>query len=388
MDFQLTTEQVLLQSCATEFAREVIMPQSAYYDHEATFPWEIFQQAKKQQLLHLGIPTVHHGKGLGILEQVIVGEGLAWGCAGICAALNLNNLAISALLIGGTEQQQQRYFPRLLAGELCSFAITEPEVGSDIGALQTKADRIKRSGNEIYILNGSKTWISNAPEASFFLIFARSTQLAGPKGISAFFVERSTPGLVVGKPQGKLGQHATPTAELFLENVQVAADVRLDAQDKGFALAMQVFDRSRPLVAAYAVGLIQRCLDEALAYASRRKSMGKPIIEHQAVGNKIAEMGMRLEAARLLTYQAAWLCDKGQNNTLQAAYAKAFAADTAVWAASETLQIFGAAGYGTDLPIEKLFRDAKLLQIYEGTSEIQRLIMKKELARQAENPVN
>jgi len=377
VDFQLTTEQALLKSRAREFARGAVVTKAAYYDREAIFPWDIFQQAREQCLLHLCIPASYGGKGLGILEQVIVSEELAWGCVGICAALSLNSLAISALLIGGTPGQQRSYFPRLLAGELCSFAITEPGVGSDIGALQTSATW---TGDK-YVLNGSKTWISNATEASLFIIFARTSSMDGSGGISAFLVERSTPGLGVGAPQGKLGQHATPTAEVFLQDVQVSPAALLGEQDSGFALAMQVFDRSKSLVAAYGVGLARRCLDEALAYARRRKTMGKPIIEHQAVGNKIAEMGMRLEAARLLTYQAAWLCDGGQRNVLQASYAKAFAADTAMWAASEALQIFGGAGYSTDLPIEKLFRDAKLLQIYEGTGEIQRMIMKRELAR-------
>ncbi|HET8846058.1 MAG TPA: acyl-CoA dehydrogenase family protein [Ktedonobacteraceae bacterium] len=381
MDFQLTTQQKLLRSQAREFARQAVSTRAAYYDREATFPWEIFHQAREQGLLHLSAPTSSGGKGLGILEQVIVSEELAWGCTGICAALSLNNLALSALLIGGTPEQQQHYFPRLLAGELCSFAVTETTGGSDIGALRTKATLVEQNGRKTYALNGSKTWISNAPDASFFILFARTSPAGGPAGISAFLIERNTPGLSIGASQGKLGQHAAPTAEIFLEDVRVPSTALLGALDEGFALAMHVFDRSRPQVAAYGVGLIQRCLDEALVYAKKRKAMGKPIIEHQAIGNKIAEMGMKLEAARLLTYQAAWLCDCGESNALQAAYAKAFAADTAMWAASETLQIFGGAGYSTDLPIEKLFRDAKLLQIYEGSSEIQRTIMKRELAR-------
>lgn len=377
MDFHFTTEQAHLRARAREFARETVMAKAAYYDREAIFPWDIFQHARERNLLHLTIPAAYGGKGLGSLEQVIVSEELAWGCAGICAGLSLNNLGISALLIGGTPGQRRSYFQRFFAGELCSFAITEPEVGSDIGALQTSATLI----DDKYVLNGRKTWISNATDASFFILFARTGATGGPGGISAFLVERSAPGLVVGAPQGKLGQHATPTAEVFLQDVQVSPTALLGTLDGGFALAMQVFDRSRPLVAAYGLGLIQRCLDESLAYARKRKTMGKPIIEHQAIGNKIAEMGMRLEAARLLTYQAAWLCDEGQSNVLQASYAKLFAADTAMWAATEALQIFGGAGYSTDLPLEKLFRDAKLLQIYEGTGEIQHMIIKRELTR-------
>jgi len=376
--FQLSAEQSLLRLRAREFARQVVLPQVALYDRTPAFPWEIFRRAREERLLHLCIPSSYNGPGLGILEQVIVAEELSWSCTGICAAVSLNALAISALLLAGDPFQQEHFFSRLLAGQLCSFAVTEPEAGSDIAAIRTTA--VRSTGEDVYILNGRKIWISNAPDASFFLILAKTTPEQGHHGISLFIVERATPGLIVGPVRGKLGQQATLTADIFLEDVRVPLSALLGPEDHGFKLALQVFDRSRPLVAAYGVGLIQRCLDEALDYARRRRSMGKPIIEHQAIGNKIAEIAMSLEAARLLTYQSAWLLDSGQQGTLQAAYAKAFAADTAMKAATETLQIFGSAGYGTDLPIEKLLRDAKLLQIYEGTSEIQRLIMQKALA--------
>lgn len=403
MDFQLTIEQSLLKSRARAFARQAILPQAAYYDRHASFPWEIFRAAQAQGLLHLCIPTTYGGSGQGIFEQALVCEEFAWSCAGICAAINLNSLAISALLLAGTPDQQHTYLARLRAGELCSFALTEPEAGSDVAALQTTAMRTAGDSGEHYVLNGRKIWITNAPEAHFFLLFARTTAGEGTRGISAFFVERTAPGLTVGPPLGMLGQRAACVAEVRLRDVEVPLTALLGPPGKGFSIAMQTFNASRPLVAAYGVGLIQRCLDEALAYASKRRSMGQPILEHQAIGHKIAEIGMRLEAARLLTYQAAWLYDAGhpsvpirpandavastpgqagrKENVLQASYAKAFAAETAVWASSEVLQIFGGAGYSTDFPIEKLFRDAKLLTIYEGTTEIQRSIMKKELAR-------
>jgi amino acid adenylation domain-containing protein len=381
MDFQLTTEQALLKDRARAFARQMIAPKAADYDREARFPWELLRAAQQQGLLHLTIPPTYGGMGSSVFEQALVVEELAWACTGITAAINLNSLAISALLLAGTTTQKRHYLPRLLAGELCSFALTEPVTGSDPGAIQTTALRTEHGTGESYLLNGRKTWISNAPEATLLIIFAKTSPTEGANGISAFLIERSTPGVLIGPPLGKLGQRATPTAEIVLQDVQVPRDALLGSQDYGFGLAMQVFDRSRPLVAAYGVGLAQRCLDEALAHARTRKTMGKPIIEHQAIGTKIAEMGMRLEAARLLTCQACWLLDTGQSATLQVAYAKAFAADTSMWAASEAVQIFGGAGYGTDLPLEKLFRDAKALQIYEGTSEIQRLIMVSELAR-------
>jgi acyl-CoA dehydrogenase len=383
VEFRLTTQQAALRLRAREFCRRTVAPQASGYDRAATFPWDIFWQAREQGLLHLTLPAAAGGSGLGVLDQAIVCEELAWGCAGICAALNVNVLAIAALTTGGTPEQCKEYLPRILAGELFSFALTEPGTGSDITALQTTA----RPGDDgRYVLNGEKAWISNAPDASVFLVIARVLKPGRAPASAAtdtgiFLVERGAAGLHVGPPLGIMGQRALPAAEVFLRDVAVDSTALLGTGRDGLTLATGVFNRSRPLVAAYGAGLAQRCLDEAAEHARRRRSMGKPIIEHQAVGNKIAEMGMRLEATRLLTYQAAWLCDAGEPSALQAAYAKTFAADTAMIAATETLQIFGSRGYSTAQPIEKLFRDAKLLQIYEGTQEINRLIMARELAR-------
>jgi acyl-CoA dehydrogenase len=268
-------------------------------------------------------------------------------------------------------------FARLLAGEFGAYALTEPAAGSDVAGIKTRAVR----RGEGYVLNGSKVWISNAPLASMFVIFAKTDAEAGHRGLSAFLVDRDTPGLTVGPPLGKLGQRAGPAAELFLNDVEVPESARLDAQGDGFLIAMRVFDRSRPMVAALGVGLLQRCLDESLTYARTRQSMGRALIEHQAIGHKLADMALKCDAARLLVQHAAWLLDSGRQNTLQAAYAKTFAADSAMWAASEAVQVFGGTGYSTEYPVEKLFRDAKVLQIYEGTSEIQRNIIARELAR-------
>lgn len=383
MEFRLTAQQSALRLRAREFSRQTVAPQASGYDRAAVFPWDIFRQAREQGLLHLTLPAADGGSGLGVLDQAIVCEELAWGCAGICAALNLNALAITALTSGGTPEQRKEYLPRILAGELFSFAITEPGAGSDITALRTTARPVDPGR---YALNGQKAWISNAPDASVFLVFARvlppgQAPASAATGTGVFLVERGAAGLDVGPPLGIMGQRALPAAEVFLRDVTVDSSALLGTVRDGLTLAAGVFSRSRPLIAAYGAGLTQRCLDEAAGHARRRQSMGRPIIEHQAVGNKIAEMGMRLEAARLLTYQAAWLCDAGEPSPLQAAYAKTFAADTAMFAATETLQIFGSRGYSTAQPIEKLFRDAKLLQIYEGTQEINRLIMARELAR-------
>ncbi len=314
---------------------------------------------------------------MGSLEQAVVTEELAWVCVGITAAITLNALIADTILLGGNEEQKRQYLGRLLAGEIGAYAVTEPGAGSDVANIQSRAEKTA----EGYVLSGSKTWISNATEASFFIVFVKTEPEARHRGITAFVVERDAPGFTVGKKLGKLGQKAAPAAELFLEDVFVPTEARLGEEGSGFGLAMGVFDRSRPMVASFGVGLTQRCLDESVRYGKNRMSMGRPIIQHQAIGHKIAEMGMRGEAARLLTYQAAQLLDAGRLNTLQAAYAKAYAADTAMWAAMEAVQIFGGMGYSTEYPVEKLFRDAKLLQIYEGTSEIQRNIMVRELSR-------
>ncbi len=377
MDFQLSTEQRLIRDLARTFARRVIQPVAARYDHEERFPRDLFDEARAAGLLNITVPTELGGAGLGGLEQAIVVEELAWGCVGITAALSLNGLVADALLVGGDLAQQQTYIGRMVAGELGCYAVTEPGAGSDVAAITTRA---RRNGDQ-YVLDGTKIWISNAPDASFIVVFAQTDPAAGHRGLSAFVVERDTPGVEVGRPLGKLGQKAELAAEIRFTGAAVPASARLGKDGDGFRIAMAVFDRSRPMVAALAVGVTARCLDESLAYAKTRQTMGRPIIEHQAVGHKIAAMGMRLEAARLLTYQAAWLLDSGARNTLQAAYAKAFAADTAMWAATAAIQVFGGMGYSTEYPVEKLFRDAKVLQIYEGTSEIQHNIMVRELTR-------
>jgi acyl-CoA dehydrogenase len=313
-----------------------------------------------------------------VLDQGLVTAELAWGCTGITGALGLNAIFGDVFHVAGSDEQRKRAFGRLLAGEFGAYAVTEPAAGSDVARIGTRA---VRKGDR-YVINGSKVWISNAPLASMFVVFAKTDAEAGHKGISAFLVDRDTPGLSVGPPLGKLGQKASPAAEVFFEDVEAPASALIDNEGSGFLIAMRVFDRSRPMIAALALGLMQRCLDEALQYARTRHTMGQPIIEHQAIGHKLADMALRTEAARLLTEQAAWMLDTGRRNTLQAAYAKTFAADSAMWAATEAVQIFGGMGYSTEYPVEKLFRDAKVLQIYEGTSEIQRNIIARELARQ------
>ncbi len=377
MDFQLTEEQRQIQDLARQFADREILPAAAQADRDEALPMAIPAKALELGLLNLTLPEALGGPGLGCLELALVTEQFCRACLGIGTALCINYLAGEPLLQAGSRDQQEKYLGHLSRGSFASFALTEPGAGSDVAGIRTRASRCEDG----WKLNGSKIWISNAPLADFFIVFAKTNPEAGHRGMSAFIVERNSPGLSVGQPMGKLGQRAAPTAEVFLDDVFVPEDRLLGREGEGFALAMRVFDHSRPMVAAFGLGLIQRCVDESLAYAQTRQAMGKPIVEHQAVAHRLAEMQMRLEAARLLTYQAAWLTDQGRPATLQASIAKASAADAAMWAATEAIQIFGGMGYSTEYPVEKLFRDAKVLQIYEGTSEIQRTIIAREMVK-------
>lgn len=377
MQFELTEEQAMIRQLAHDFARQEIAPLAAQADRDQRFHLPLQQQALELGLLNIAMPEAYGGMGLGALEVALVTEQLCRACLGLGTALCVNALAAEPILLAGSEAQKQQWLPRLAQGEFASFALTEPGAGSDAAGIRTSAVR----QGDGYVLNGSKIWISNASLASFFVVFAKTDPAAGHKGISAFIVERDSPGLTVGEPLGKLGQRAAPTCEVFFDQVQVPLPNRLGAEGEGFALAMRTFDQSRPMVAAFGLGLVQRCIDEALPYATGRQSMGKRLIDHQAVAHKLAEMQIRLEASRLLTYQAAWLADQGQRNTLQASVAKAYTSDAAMWAATEAIQILGGMGYSTEYAVEKLFRDAKVLQIYEGTSEIQRSIIAREMER-------
>jgi acyl-CoA dehydrogenase len=377
VNFELNDEQRLIRHTAREFARKEILPLAAQCDRDASFPLQVNAKGREVGVTNMTIPREYGGSGWGVLEQVIVGEELSWACTGIAGGLGLNSIFGDVFQVAGSPAQKKEAFGRLLAGEFGAYAVTEPAAGSDVAGIKTRA---VRKGDR-YVLNGSKVWISNAPLASMFVVFAKTDPEARHQGISAFFIDRDTPGLTVGAPLGKLGQRADPAAEIFLNDVEVPESALINGEGAGFLIAMQVFDRSRPGIAALGVGLMQRCLDESLQYARTRWTMGKPIIDHQAIGHKLADMAVKTEAARLLAHQAAWLLDSGRRNTLQAAYAKVFAADSAMWAATEAVQIFGGMGYSTEYPVEKLFRDAKVLQIYEGTSEIQRNIIARELGR-------
>jgi acyl-CoA dehydrogenase len=379
MDFvTLSSETKMIVELAADFTKKEILPVAAQSDRDAVFPEKIYKKGLDAGLVNLNVPEAFGGPGLGHLDFILVTEQLAWACVGIAGALSLNHMIADVILIGGSDSQKNNYLRRMAQGEIGSYALTEPGAGSNAVGIQTSA--VKKGDK--YILNGSKTWISNASVANFFIVFAKTDPTAAHKGISAFFVERNTPGLKVGKDLPKLGQKSFPAAEVFFENVEISKDQLVGGvEGQGFTLAMKVFDHSRPMVGAFGMGLTKRCLDESVNYGKTRKTVDKPIVAHQMVAQKIAEMGMRLEASRLLTYKAADCLDKKIPNTLLASYSKTFASDTAVWASNEAVQIFGGMGYSTEYPVEKLYRDSKVLQIYEGTNEIQRIIMARELSK-------
>jgi acyl-CoA dehydrogenase len=291
--------------------------------------------------------------------------------------MGVNGLAILPVLIAGTEEQKQEYCGRLADGKMASYCLTEPEAGSDVAGIKTTA----RLNGDHYILNGSKTFITGATVANFYTVFAYTDPDTRYNGMSCFIVDRDWEGVSVGKPFNKMGQHASDTAEVIFDNVKVPASYRLGNEGEGFLIAMKVFDRSRPPTAAGALGIAKRALDESIAYAKTRVSMGKPIWQHQVIGHMIADMAMELEAARLLVWKSAWAVDAGVKNTTVSAFAKAYAADTAMKITTNAVQVFGGYGYMSEYPVEKLMRDAKIYQIYEGTSQIQRNIVVRELFR-------
>jgi acyl-CoA dehydrogenase len=375
IDFELTEEQRALIDIAKRFTRERIIPVAAACDREARFPRDVFEEAWKIGLVNPTLPSEYGGQGLSDVDSSLITEELAYGCTGIQTSMTANTLGLTPIRLGGTEEQKKKYLG-WLANEpiFASYATTEPGAGSDVAGLQTRATKDSGGG---YVLNGSKCWITNASMASFYTIFATEDPALRHKGIGAFIVHKDTPGLKVGKHEDKLGQRASDTAVVMLEDVKVPAAQVLAPPGQGFKLAMETFNQTRPDIGAIACGLMRRCVDECVAYAKERKTFGVPIAQHQLVQWMIAEMVIRVEATSLLVRKAAWNLDKGIRNPLTSSCAKAYGADSAMATATDAVQVFGGNGYVKEYPVEKLMRDAKVLQIYEGTSQIQRLVIAK-----------
>lgn len=380
LQLELAGDQKMLQELARDFTRKEIIPKAEHYDRTGEWPWDIFNKARQVGLVNINVPEEYGGMGASVLEECLVTEEMAYGCSGIQTALMLNQLAALPLLIAGNDDQKTRYLTQLTeAGKVMSYALTEPDAGSDVAGIKTTAVL----DGDHYVLNGTKTWITDAPVASYFVVFAKTDPNGGHEGMSAFVVERDFAGLSTSKPLEKMGQHAAQTGMVYLENVRVPVENRLGNEGDGFLIAMKVFDRSRPPVAAAATGVARRALEEAVKYAGERTTFGKPIAQYQGVGFMLADMKIRVEAARSLFMKAAWLVDHGKRNTMEAAVAKAYCADAAMQNATDAVQVFGGNGYSKEYPVEKLMRDAKIYQIYEGTTQIQKMIIMRELYRDA-----
>jgi acyl-CoA dehydrogenase len=376
ISFALSDEQRALRELARDFAAKEIRPVAADYDERSHHPADVITKAHEVGLMNPHIPEEYGGPGLSAFEQILIGEELAWGCSGIATSIVANILGSLPVLIAGSDEQKREWLSPLLEEPLlCSFALTEPGAGSDVSAIQTTAEL--RDGD--YILNGSKMFITNAGEAAWFVVFASTDREAGHRGLSAFMVPAGSEGVVVEEHLDKLGQRATDTSALAFHEARVPAANRLGEEGEGFKIAMRTLDLTRPGTAAGAVGVARAAFEYAVEYSKSRVQFGQAIAINQGVNFLVADMAAEIEAARLLTWQAAWLIDEGQRATLYSSFAKRFSADTAMKVTTDAVQIFGGYGYMKEYPVEKLMRDAKLFQIYEGTSQIQRLVIAKEI---------
>ncbi len=377
-DFSLTPEEESLRDLAWKFARGEMAPVAAECDRAGRFPEEVYRKAHGLGLMNLNVPTEYGGSGLGVFSQCLIVEELAYACGGMTTSIIANCLALEPILLGGTAEQKTRILTPFCADyRFAAFCLTEPSGGSDAGALRTVA----RRDGESYVLDGEKCFITNGPHAELYTVFATVDPSLRHRGITAFVVPRSTEGVLPGKDEEKMGHRASSTGTIRFEKVRVPASQRLGGEGEGFALAMRTLDQTRTPIGALATGIAQAALDHAARYATKRYTFGKPIAEHQAIQIKLANMAQAIHAARLLTWHAAWTIDRGARGTLESSIAKCFASDAALHVADEAIQTFGGYGYMKDYPVEKLLRDAKLTQIYEGANEIQRTVIARELLK-------
>ncbi len=385
VDFTLTNEQQSLREMAHDFAEKEIRPVAWEYDKDGTWPQDIIEKAWALGLMNSHIEEAYGGAGAGYLDGCLIEEELSWGCSGIQTSLGCNGLATAPIALGGSEETKKKYLGMLTEEpKLCSFGLTEPDAGSDVSGMKTRA---VKQGDK-YVINGSKCFITNGSYADYYTVYAKTDPEAGHRGISAFVVERDW-GVVVDKKEDKLGQRASNTATISFNDVEVPAENLLGEENHGFKLAMMTLDRTRPGVAAMATGIARAAFEFATDYSRERVQFGVPIAMHQAIQFMIADMATEIEAARLLTWKSATMLDNGERNTLVSSHAKRFAADAAMKVATDAVQVYGGYGFIKEYPVEKLFRDAKIMQLYEGTSQIQRLVIAREtlLPRRVEEPV-
>ncbi|GGM01718.1 acyl-CoA dehydrogenase family protein [Deinococcus aerophilus] len=378
MDFTLNDEQRQLQQLARDFARKEIIPIAAEYDQKEELPWQVVEKAFQVGLLNPSIPEHAGGLGLGMFDECLIGEELAYGCMGIYTVLMASELGIAPILIGGTQEQQARFLtPLTEKAGLAAFALSEPGNGSDAAGMATTA----RDDGDAWILNGTKMWISNGGVAEFNVVFATTDKQGGHRATVALVVPKDAPGFSHNKIKHKMGQRASLTSELVFEDVRVPKENQLGGLGDGFKIAMKTLDKTRIPVAAGSVGIARRAMEESIKYAKERSAFGKPITEFQAIQFKLAEMAMGIETGRLMYQKAAWLVDQGLPHGFESAIAKAYCSEMAFNAANEGIQVHGGYGYVGEYPVEKLLRDVKLNMIYEGTNEIQRVVIARNLLK-------
>ena len=380
LNFELSDDQRNMIELARKFTREEIIPKAAHYDKTGEYPWEIIQKAHELGLINDQIPEKYGGQGISLLDHCLMGEELSYGCTGIGTAMGGNALAQAPVLMFGNDEQKKKYLGMFTGKEalICAYAVTEPGTGSDVAGVKTKAEK-NADGN--WVINGQKMWITNAGHARWYFVLARTNpdpKTPTSKAFTGFIVDRDTPGVIVGRKEWNMGQRCSDTRGITFENVVVPKENVLIGEGAGFKIAMGAFDLTRPPVASGAVGLAQRALDEATKYSFERKTFGVPICQHQAIQFLLADMIIGIETARLAYIKAAWQFDRGERNTYLASIAKCLAGDIANKCASDAVQIFGGAGFNSEYPVEKLMRDAKIFQLYEGTAQIQRIIISRE----------
>jgi len=384
VDFTLSDEQKNLRELAHDFAAKEIRPVAWELDRDGTWPQAIIDKAHEVGLMNTHIPEEYGGAGLNYLDGCIIEEELSWGCSGVQTSLGANGLASAPVMLGGSEDVKRAFAEELISEpKLASFCLTEPDAGSDVSGMRTRA---VRKGDK-YVLNGSKCFITNGSYAEFFVVYAKTDPEAGHRGISAFLVRKDDT-VIVDKKEDKMGQRASNTATITFNDTEVDARYLLGEENKGFKLAMMVLDRTRPGVAAMATGISRAAFEFATTYSKERVQFGVPIAMHQAIQFMIADMATKVHLSRLATWNSAVLLDQGKRNTLESSHAKRFAADSAMEIATDAVQIYGGYGFIKDYPVEKLMRDAKIMQLYEGTSQIQRLVIAREtlLPRRIEEP--
>jgi alkylation response protein AidB-like acyl-CoA dehydrogenase len=377
MDFCLTEEQAMFQAMVRDFATNVVKPEAAKIDEEGKFPAEIFKKAAELGIFGISIDEKYGGSCMDYVSMTLCCEELSKACAGLgCIFLANLSLACYPIYKFGTEEQKKKFVTPIATGEkICCFALTEPGAGSDAGTIQTTATK----QGDHFILNGNKIFITNGAEASIAVVFATEDKTKGTKGISAFIVESNTPGYSVGKLEHKMGIHGSSTAELVFENCKIPKANQLGESGRGLRYAMEAIDSSRVTVAAQALGISQAAFDDALSYSQTRVQFGKPLSQHQAIQWMLADMATQIDAARMLVYRAAWLKDQGKPFMKEAAMAKLYAGEVSSFVTNKALQIHGGYGYCRDYPMERYLRDAKITEIYEGTSEMQRMTIARAL---------